>query len=127
MSKSIMELPPEPKAVVPAISRDETAAMMDQDGVLIVDVRDDAEVADTGKIKGALHASRGMLEFRADETTPFHNQLFSKDKTIILYCGSGGRAALAGKALMDLGYSDVRNLGGFGDWVEGGGAVEGPE
>ncbi len=127
MSKSIMELVAEAKAVVPAISRDEAAAMMDRDGVLIVDVRDDSEVADTGKIKGALHASRGMIEFRADETTPFHNQLFSKDKTIILYCGSGGRAALAGKALMDLGYSDVRNLGGFKDWVEGGGAVEAPE
>ncbi len=127
MSKSIMELVAEAKAVVPAISRDEAAAMMDRDGVLIVDVRDDAEVADTGKIKGALHASRGMIEFRADETTPFHNQLFSKDKIIIVYCGSGGRAALAGKALMDLGYSDVRNLGAFKDWVEGGGAVEGPE
>ncbi len=127
MSKSIMELVAEAKAVVPAISRDEAAAMMDRDGVLIVDVRDDSEVADTGKIKGALHATRGMLEFRADETTPYHNQLFSKDKTIILYCGSGGRAALAGKALMDLGYSDVRNLGAFKDWVEGGGAVEGPE
>ncbi len=127
MRKTIMELVAEAKAVVPAISRDEAAAMMDRDGVLIVDVRDDAEVADTGKIKGALHASRGMIEFRADETTPFHNQLFSKDKTIILYCGSGGRAALAGKALMDLGYSDVRNLGAFKDWVEGGGAVEGPE
>ncbi len=127
MSKTIMELVAEAKAVVPAISRDEAAAMMDQDGVLIVDVRDDSEVAGTGKIKGALHASRGMLEFRADETTPYHNPLFSKDKTIILYCASGGRAALAGKALMDLGYSDVRNLGGFKDWVEGGGAVEGPE
>ncbi len=127
MSKSIMELEAEARAVVPAISRDEEEAMMGQDGVMIVDVRDDAEVADTGKIKGARHASRGMIEFRADETTPFHNQLFSKDKTIIVYCGSGGRAALAGKALMDLGYSDVRNLGGFKDWVEGGGAVEAPE
>ena len=124
MSKSIMELVAEAKAVVPAISPDEAATMMDQENVLIVDVRDDAEVAASGKIKGALHVTRGMLEFRADETTPFHNEALSKDKIVILYCGSGGRAALGGKALMDLGYRDVRNLGAFKDWVESGGATE---
>ncbi len=68
--------------------------------------------------------SRGMLEFRADETTPYHNEAFSKDKTIILYCASGGRSALSGKALLDLGYKDVRNLGGFPAWAESGGDVE---
>ncbi len=124
MSKSIMDLVAEAKAVVPAISADEAATMMDQENVLIVDVRDDAEVAASGKIKGALHVTRGMLEFRADETTPYHNEALSKDKTVILYCASGGRAALGGKALMDLGYRDVRNLGAFKDWVESGGATE---
>lgn len=126
MAKSIMDLVAEAKAVVPAIGADEAAAMMDQDDVLIVDVREDGEIADSGKIKGALHASRGMIEFRADETTPLHNPSFSKDKTIILYCATGGRAALAGRALMELGYGDVRNLGAFKDWADGGGAVEGP-
>ncbi len=124
MSKSIMDLVAEAKALVPAISPDEAASMMDQENVLIVDVRDDAEVAASGKIKGALHVTRGMLEFRADETTPYHNEALSKDKTVILYCASGGRAALGGKALMDLGYRDVRNLGAFKDWVESGGATE---
>ena len=124
MSKSIMDLVAEAKAVVPAISPDEVKELAGREGVVIVDVRDDGEVASTGKIQGAIHASRGMLEFRADETTPYHNEAFSKDKTIILYCGSGGRAALGGKALMDLGYKDVRNLGGFQAWVDAGGAVE---
>ena len=124
MGKSIMDLVAEAKAVVPAISPDEAATMMDRDNVVIVDVRDDAEVAASGKIKGALHVPRGMLEFRADETTPFHDEALSKDKTVILYCGSGGRAALGGKALLDLGYRDVRNLGAFQDWVESGGATE---
>ncbi len=124
MSKSIIELVAEAKAVVPAIGPDEAARMMDREDVLIVDVRDDAEVAVSGKIKGALHVPRGMLEFRADETTPYHNAALSRDKTVILYCGSGGRAALGGKALLDLGYRDVRNLGAFKDWVESGGATE---
>ncbi len=68
--------------------------------------------------------SRGMLEFRADETTPYHNEALSKDKTIILYCASGGRAALGGKALLDLRYKDVRNLGSFQAWVDAGGDVD---
>ena len=124
MSKSIMDQVAEAKAVVPDISPEEVKSLMGRDNVLIVDVRDDGEVASTGKVRGALHVSRGMLEFRADETTPYHNEAFSKDKTIILYCASGGRSALGGKALLDLGYNDVRNLGGFPTWVEAGGDVE---
>ncbi len=124
MGKSIMDQVAEAKAVVPDISPDEVKSLMGREDVLIVDVRDDGEVASTGKVQGALHVSRGMLEFRADETTPYHNEAFSRDKTIILYCSSGGRSALGGKALLDLGYNNVRNLGGFSAWVESGGDVE---
>ncbi len=124
MGKSIMDQVAEAKAVVPDISPDEVKSLMGREDVLIVDVRDDGEVASTGKVQGALHVSRGMLEFRADETTPYHNEAFSKDKTVILYCATGGRSALGGKALLDLGYKDVRNLGGFPAWAESGGDVE---
>jgi len=89
-------------------------------------VRDAPELTETGRVKGAINVSRGMLEFRADETTPTHNTAFRKGKTIVLYCASGGRAALAGKALMNIGYEDVRCLGAFKDWVEAGGPVEIP-
>ncbi|MBV1795865.1 rhodanese-like domain-containing protein [Siccirubricoccus sp. G192] len=65
----------------------------------------------------------GCWEFRADPTSPDRNPAFTRP-TVITYCASGGRAALAGKLLQDLGYADVRNLGGFKDWVEAGGAVE---
>ncbi len=126
MSKSIMDVVAEAKAIVPSISPGELKGILGQDGVLIVDVRDAPELTDTGKVQGALNVSRGMLEFRADEATPYHNKAFAKDKTIVLYCASGGRSALAGKALMELGYQDVRNLGAFKDWVEAGGAVEKP-
>ncbi len=124
MGKSIMDQVAEAKAVVPDISPDEVKSLMGREDVLIVDVRDDGEVASTGKVQGALHVSRGMLEFRADETTPYHNEAFSKDKTVILYCATGGRSALGGKALLGLGYKDVRNLGGFPAWAESGGDVE---
>lgn len=126
MSKSIVDVVAEAKAIVPSISPEDLKGILGQDGVLIVDVRDAPELTDTGKVQGALNVSRGMLEFRADEATPYHNKAFAKDKTIVLYCASGGRAALAGKALMELGYQDVRNLGAFKDWVEAGGAVEKP-
>jgi len=124
MARSIMEAVAEAKAMVPSISPDEVKAMQGRDDVLIVDVRDAPELADGGKVAGALHVSRGMLEFRADAATPYHNEAFSTDKTVVLYCASGGRSALAGKALLDLGYANVRNLGAFKDWVAAGGAVE---
>ena len=65
--------------------------------MLIVDVRDAPEVQASGKVKGALNVSRGMIEFRADPAVPYHDPAFTKDKTIILYCASGGRSALSGR------------------------------
>lgn len=124
MGKPIMEQVADAKAVVPAISADDVKSMLGRDDVLIVDVRDGTEVAASGKVKGAVHASRGVIEFQADPASPMHKPVFSTEKTVIVYCASGGRSALAGKALKDLGYTDVRNLGGFGGWVEAGGEVE---
>ena len=124
MSRSIMEAVAEAKKMVPSISSEKLKNIMGENYVLIVDVRDAPELADTGKVKGALNVSRGMLEFRADGSTPFHNKAFSKDKTVVLYCASGGRSALAGRALLELGYQNVLNLGAFQNWVNAGGAIE---
>jgi rhodanese-related sulfurtransferase len=111
-------------AVVPKVTPAEAREMIAKGNTLVVDVRDAPEVQGSGKVAGAVHVSRGMLEFRADPELPTHDKNFSKDKTLILYCGSGGRAALAGKLLKDMGYGKVFNLGGFKDWAESGGAVE---
>lgn len=100
-------------AKVPRIAPDALEARMAAGDVLLVDVRDGAEIAASGKIKGAVEVSRGMLEFRADPASPYHDPRFSPDKTVVLYCASGGRSALAGEALLDLGYGEVLNLGGF--------------
>ena len=98
--------------------------MIAKGNTLVVDVRDAPEVEKSGKLAGALNVSRGMLEFRADPESPYHDKNFSKDKTVILYCASGGRSALSGKVLKDMGYNEVYNLGGFKDWAESGGPVE---
>ncbi len=111
-------------AVVPKNAPAQAKDMIAKGNTLVVDIRDAPEVAASGKVAGAVHVSRGMLEFRADPELPSHNRDFAKDKAVILYCGSGGRAALAGKMLKDLGYEKVFNLGGFKDWTDSGGAVE---
>jgi rhodanese-related sulfurtransferase len=124
MPTSVKEMLAAANAAVPRIGHEEAAALIAAADVLIVDVRDAPELQANGKIAGAVHVSRGMLEFRADPDSPYHDPAFERDRTVILYCASGGRSALAGKALQDLGYRDVRNLGAFKDWAESGGAVE---
>ena len=123
MTQSIMEQVAAARAVIPAISPQE-AAQLQAKGALIVDVRDAPELQANGKVRGAVNVSRGMLEFKADPKSPYHDPAFDPGKTIILYCASGGRSALSGKALKELGFKDVRNLGAFKDWMESGGAVE---
>ena len=113
-------------AVVPRVTPAQASEMIAKGDVLLVDVRDAPEVERSGKAAGALHVSRGMLEFRADPESPYHDKAFAKDRTVILYCASGGRSALSGKVLKDLGYERVFNLGAFKDWVESVGVVEKP-
>jgi rhodanese-related sulfurtransferase len=113
MPTTVKDLLAAARAAVPTISPAEAASMVKTVDAVIVDVRDGTEVAATGKIKGALAISRGLLEFKADPDLPTHEPALRKDRPVILYCGSGGRAALAGKTLLDLGFSHVRNAGAF--------------
>ena len=108
-------------AVVPKITSDKARELIGKGNALIVDVRDAPEIEKSGKVTGAVHVSRGMLEFRADPDSPYHDKIFAKDKIVILYCASGGRAALAAKTLKDMGYPNVVNMtGGFGAWSQAG-------
>jgi rhodanese-related sulfurtransferase len=120
MAKNVKDLLAEANSAVPKLSPDEAAERMRSGEVLIVDVRDPTEVQQTGRIKGAVNVSRGMLEFRADPDSQYHDPAFQKDKTILLHCASGGRSALAGKTLQDMGYTAVFNIGGFKDLAEAG-------
>jgi rhodanese-related sulfurtransferase len=107
-------------ATVPRLQPNQLREMMGRPDVVLVDVRDAPEVAQTGRVRGALHIQRGMLEFRADDTTPYHDPALRRDRTIVLYCASGGRSALAGKTLQDMGYASVYNAGGIKELAEAG-------
>ncbi|HEY3790511.1 MAG TPA: rhodanese-like domain-containing protein [Bradyrhizobium sp.] len=121
MATSVKQMLEAANAVVPKITPDQAAEMIKNGNTLVLDVRDAPEVAASGKVAGAVHVSRGMLEFRADPESPYHDKNFDKGRAVILYCASGGRAALAGKLLKDMGYDKVYNVGGFKDWT---GAVD---
>jgi rhodanese-related sulfurtransferase len=126
MATSLKQMMEAANAAVPKITPAQAREMIGKGNTLVVDVRDAPEVEKSGKIAGAVHVSRGMLEFRADPDSPYYDKNFAKDKTVILYCASGGRSALAAKLLKDMGYDQVYNAGAFKDWVESGGAIEKP-
>jgi rhodanese-related sulfurtransferase len=126
MPTSVKQMMEAANAVVPKITPAKAREMIAKGNTLVVDVRDAPELVKSGKIAGAVHHSRGMLEFRADPDSPYYDKNFTKDKSIIVYCASGGRSALAGKVLKDMGYTQVYNVGAFKDWAESGGAVEKP-
>ena len=120
MAPNVKEMLAAANAAVPRINPAELRERMRRGDVLLVDVRDSAELEDSGKIRGALHVTRGMVEFRADPESPYHNPEFRKDRPVVLYCASGGRSALAGKTLKDFGYQQVFNAGAFRDLAEAG-------
>lgn len=126
MNKSVKDMLEAAEAAVPRISPEAARQQVAEHGALIVDVRDAEELARAGKAQGALHVSRGLLEFRADPDSPMHDPNFRRDRPVILYCAAGGRAALAGMALKELGYQSVFNLGSFQNWIDSGGAVDKP-
>jgi len=123
MSNSVKQMMADANGAIPRVSVEDAAKLV-AEGALLVDVSDGTEVAASGKLRGATHVSRGMIEFRADADTPYHDPAFQKDRAIVLYCASGGRSALAAKTLKDMGYTKVFNLGGFKDAVEAGAPTE---
>ena len=123
--KNAKEYLDDANGVVPKISVDEGKSRHAAGNAVFIDVRDSAEIADSGTIEGALRIPRGFIEFAADPETPFHNARLTRDADIVLVCGAGGMAALTGKTLKDMGYEHVSNVGGFKDWKDGGGPTEG--
>lgn len=126
MTTNVKQLIEAANAAVPKITPAQAREMITKGNTLVVDVRDAPELEKTGKVAGAVHHSRGMLEFRADPESPYYDKNFAKDKTIIIYCASGGRAALAGKVLKDMGYGEVYNVGAFKELADNGAEIEKP-
>ena len=112
------------KAEITTLTRDEAEARVADGTGIFVDIRDVRELAKAGKIDGAIHAPRGMLEFWVDPASPYHREVFATDKTLILFCAAAWRSALAAKTLQDMGMTNVAEMdGGFSGWVEDGRAV----
>lgn len=111
-------------AVVPKISPEDGIAKHKAGGTVFIDVRDSSDIAASGTIAGALRIPRGFIEFAADPATPHHNAALTKDADIVLICGAGGQAALTGKTMVDMGYTNVSNVGAFSAWKEAGGPTE---
>ena len=124
MPASVKDMLAAANAAVPKLSPIEAAEKMKSGNVLVLDVRDPTEVQQSGKLKGAVAVSRGMLELRADPESPYHDPAFRKDATVLVHCASGGRSALAGQTLKAMGYSDVYNIGGFKDLAATGIEIE---
>ena len=125
--KTAAQLVQEAKAGIENLTPDQVQAELDAGAALLVDIRDALELAD-GTIPGAIHASRGMLEFHADPSSPYHKAELQPDRRVILHCASGGRSALAVHALRALGYRDVAHLdGGFKAWRSTGKRVVPPQ
>ena len=107
----------EANAVIETVSVPDLPYHLEDSETLLVDVRDQAERESDGAIPGSVHVSRGLLEFKADPESPAYDSALRPDRRIILYCGTGGRSALAAKTLHDMGYSDVASLaGGYAAW-----------
>jgi rhodanese-related sulfurtransferase len=124
MATSVKQLVEAANAVVPRVIAAQAQELIATGDALVVDVREASEVQQSGKVAGAAHIPRGMVEFVADPESPYHDPRLEKGKTVIVYCASGGRAALAGQALKEMGYGEVYNLGGFKDWADSGGAID---
>ena len=122
--KTVQAMLAEAEAAVPRISTDEAKGLLGRPDVLFLDVREPPEVAASGKVRGAVAVPRGLVEFRADPASPMHDAAFDRAKTVVTYCASGGRSALVGKTLKDMGYANVRNLGGFKGWLDADGDIE---
>ena len=94
------------------------------EGAFVIDVREESEVAQTGKVSNAFHIPRGLIEFKLNPEAQNNPLGIQKDSTLLVYCAAGVRSALAAKTLQDLGFENVFNLGSISEWVSNGGTLE---
>ena len=123
--KSAKDLVAEASREVETLSGEDALKLVDQPGVVFVDVREGEELQKTGKLKGAVHVPRGFLEFQADPTSPTHKPELGGNKKLVLYCGSGNRSALGAKTLRSMGITSVAHVaGGFPALQQAGGPID---
>ena len=128
ITHTVKQMVAEANEHVEEISIADARDLVGREDVLFVDIRDVREVAKTGRLTGARHVPRGMLEMWIDPDTPYHREFFAEDKKFIFYCAGAWRSALAAKTAQDMGLSPVAHLeGGINAWIEGGGPIDPPK
>lgn len=123
-TKTLETLLIEANNLVKRLSYDESVDLINNTQTVIIDVREESEVYNLGIIKNAVHIPRGLIEFKLSPNSPNNPVLINDDTNLLVYCAGGYRSALAGKSLLDLGFKNVYNLGGFQEWVESGGEIQ---
>lgn len=125
ITRGYKQLLADAEARIETLPVDEAIALQGSDDVVFVDLRDPRELEREGRIPGAFHCPRGMLEFWIDPESPYHKSVFDQDKRYVFFCAAGWRSALAAATAADMGLKPVAHIeGGFGAWRDAGGAVE---
>ena len=128
ITRTVIQMVSEANEEVEEISVANALRLVEHENVLFIDVRDIREVAKTGRVLGARHVPRGMLEMWIDPETPYHREFFAEDRKFIFYCASAWRSALAAKTARDMGLTPVAHLeGGINAWIDAGGPIEPPK
>ena len=128
ITTSAAALVAEANATVRTLTVEQAREMHGRGDVVFIDLRDIRELSRTGRIAGANHVPRGMLEFWIDPESPYHKPLFADDKTFVFYCATGWRSALAAKCAQDMGLQPVAHLdGGITAWIEADGPLDPPK
>ena len=112
---------------IETLSVKDAIALLGRDDVVFVDLRDPRELEREGRMPGAFHCPRGMLEFWIDPESPYHKAIFGEDKRFVFFCAGGWRSALAAQTAQRMGLRPVAHIkGGFGEWRKAGGPIEPP-
>ncbi len=128
ITRSAKQMVDEANAQVKTLSVAEAKALVGRDDVTFIDLRDVRELAKTGRIPGARHVPRGMLEFWLDPASSYHKPFFSEDRTFVFYCAGGLRSALAAKCAQDMGLKPVAHIeGGMEAWIKSGAPIDPPK
>lgn len=119
------QLVDEANAEIETIAAEDALALQGDDNVVLIDIRDVRELKREGRVPGALHMPRGMLEFWVDPDSPYYRDVFGSGKKFVFFCAGGLRSALATQQLQKMGLQPVAHIGGgFGAWRDAGGAIE---
>ena len=125
ITKSVKSMLDTAKAEIQELTAAEVMTKASDPNVVLVDIRDPRELERDGRIPGAFHATRGMLEFWIDPASPYYKPVFGEDKQFVFFCAGGMRSVLAAKTAQDRGLKPVAHMiGGFGAWKTAGGAIE---